>query len=89
MKKQLPNAKHKLQADPRLRFNWGYHDGAGDVQHRRRVRSMTDHYGKIYAQGYEFGTEDAKNDAYTGDSEAAWKSRTSLRQAPWMPRRHR
>ena len=85
-----------LSTSPRIRFNWGYHDGAGDVANRREIKV----YGrtsrmtgkpwkpdKIYLQGYEYGVEDARNGVYTGNSDAAWKSRTSLRRAPWMPHR--
>lgn len=83
-------AKHLTLDSSRVRFNWGYHDGASDVEHDRVTRKrsmMASHFDKIYAQGWEYGVEDAREGVYTGNSDEAWKSRASLRQAPWMPHR--
>lgn len=80
-------AKTHTLDSPRFRFNSGYHDGASDVNHRRRVKNVRGHFDKVYAQGYEYGVEDARNGVYTENSDEAWKSRASLRRAPWMPYR--
>jgi simple sugar transport system ATP-binding protein len=64
----------------------GYHDGAAEAK-RNRVRSMANHIDRDYAKGYEYGVEDMQNGKYTENSDAAWKSRASLRAAPWMPKR--
>ena len=81
--------RHKSSSaleSPRVRFNWGYHDGALEASWGK-VRSMSRHFDKIYAQGYEFGVEDFHEGKDTSNSNDAWKSRTSLRRAPWMPHR--
>ena len=75
---------------PRVRFNWGYHDGASDFLNRRRRKWLNGHpHDKTYGQGYDYGYEDALRGEYSESSEAAWKSRTSLRSAPWMSDRKR
>ena len=75
--------------ESRVRFNWGYQDGAGDILAKRSPRSVAGHFDAVYAQGYEYGIEDARNDAFTGDSTLAWKSRASLKRAPRTPSRRR
>ena len=75
---------------PRFRFNSGYHDGASDMQQGRTGPTFWKpgrHFDKVYEQGYWFGREDVSNGDYTGNSNEAWKSRSSLRAAPWMPHR--
>lgn len=84
------------KVEPRIRFNWGYHDGANDVKNslindvrNQRIRDVSRHHDPIYAQGYDYGVDDARDEVYE-DSTAAWKSRVPLRgRASWMPTRKR
>jgi hypothetical protein len=74
---------------PRVRFNWGYHDGASDYARKRPRKWLHGHpHDKVYGQGYDYGYEDAMEGTYSESSDAAWASRASLRRAPWMPHRH-
>jgi hypothetical protein len=62
----------------RIRFNWGYHDGAED---RRKGYSRPDgltvgniairHFDPIYGLAYTIGYEDRE---YDGNSERAWRA---------------
>lgn len=66
---------------PRIRFNWGYHDGAQTVlRHWRRHNS---HFDKIYFQGYQAGLRDAQSGTYVEDSTQAWKERKPINALPW------
>ena len=65
----------ELRSEPRIRFNWGYHDGAHDVRRRGQIASMAGHFDKMYAAGYLVGVDDAKRGEYTGDSTRAWLAR--------------
>jgi len=64
----------------RLRFNWGYHDGAFFVNHgmTRRPDDLTvatieaRHFDPIYAKAWVRGYADAKARAYHASSEPAW-----------------
>jgi hypothetical protein len=60
----------------RQRFNWGFHDGVAEAADRR-VRSMSQHFDTVYADGYRRGV-----DAWQGggghrpqSSDLAWASR--------------
>lgn len=78
----MRHPRHKPTAhkfEPRIRFNWGYHDGANDVIKGRRVRSMTGHFDRFYAQGYEAGVDDARAGDYCDDSSVAWAHRKAGR----------
>lgn len=42
-----------LTATPRIRFNWGYHDGAADVKHNRPNKwTIASYFSNEYRQGY-------------------------------------
>lgn len=63
---------------PRIRFNWGFHDGAAN----HAGRSYTDaaefarkHFDREYARGYLAGFEAAQRGESTESSEPAWKAR--------------
>jgi hypothetical protein len=63
---------------PRVRFNWGYHDGASDAQHKRPIREPNIKgwpaaLNRAYRQGYEAGVRDVREARYSGNSDAAWR----------------
>ena len=71
---------------PRVRFNWGYHDGAHDLQTGRcrtevskvpdganPTRYLVVGYDPDYTKGYREGIQDARDGIYAGNSEAAWQ----------------
>lgn len=71
------------QFEPRVRFNWGYHDAQGleliSVQRyhdTRRTRDWaSEHFDKHYGAGFIAGLNDKELGRYTGNSEQAWKQR--------------
>ena len=64
-------ARHGLD-NQRIRFNWGYHDGASDVRHGRTLRNMAEHFDLAYGDGYRRGVKDAGEGRATDSSERAW-----------------
>ena len=74
MAKTLKTSKTK-NTEPRIRFNWGYHDGAHEAQNRMWDRSLKSHFDKIYIQGYQAGRSDFLNGIYNQDSTEAWRAR--------------
>lgn len=68
--------KHPLD-DPRIRFNWGYHDGASDVRNNRHKSDewFRKHFDKVYLQGYAAGWRDMQNGEYQENSTRAWNER--------------
>lgn len=58
----------------RVRFNWGYHDGA-----QPHARSVNRHYDRVYFAGYNAGVTDRQNGDYCdgSTSDAAWKRHSS------------
>jgi hypothetical protein len=72
------NDANSLSLDsPRIRFNWGYHDGADEFARgcRRDVR-VGGGIVKAYVDGYAAGVADARGGTYAGDSETAWTEYT-------------
>jgi hypothetical protein len=68
---------------PRLHFNWGYHEAAQDWKSQRPKRSEFSKCGKTlgavkaYAAGYEYGWQDAFNHVYLNDADEAWMTHTT------------
>lgn len=59
----------------RIRFNWGYHDGAHDTRVGFVRRDDLDqHYDQVYVRGYRAGAEDMRQATYFGDSTKAWEA---------------
>jgi len=59
----------------RIRFNWGYHDGALDIRTGFVRRDDLDkHYDTVYVVGYRAGAEDMRNATYFEDSTKAWEA---------------
>lgn len=68
--------------DDRVRFNWGYHDGARDGQKQRprtlieagphSIGQVSRGYDAAYYEGYRRGLRDAASGNYAGDSTSAW-----------------
>ena len=64
----------------RVRFNWGYHDAASDVENHRSTAAngkpiaewLTDHPDTAYHDGYCYGRRDAEASFYENCSDAAW-----------------
>lgn len=65
-------------AHPRIRFNWGYHDGAFEQVEFSKTRDMSTHFDWWYAQGYERGIADAKAGTYANNSCAAWTALSGM-----------
>ena len=73
--------------EPRIRFNWGYHDAAQDVLELKIYRNLVEkgqqspqtvskEFDPYYYEGYKLGSRDANSGAYIWkqtNSEAAWK----------------
>ena len=75
MKKRM----YKGTYEPRIRFNWGYHDGASDLKNGwTRLDGATvsnieyKHFDKSYSRGYVEGYYDFKEGIYNENSTAAW-----------------
>ena len=69
---------------PRVRFNWGYHDGASSTARAIVVnwsrgrwdydgRGAMAKYDSYYAAGFELGERDKREGSYCADSTAAWR----------------
>lgn len=75
---------------PRIRFNWGFHDGAHDVERGKPARTMGEHLfalppgddalSRAYRTGYQSGRNAAQaphlvgEPAPTSSSEPAWQA---------------
>ena len=73
---------------PQVWFNCGYHDAANAVKrgyssggfdekfHKGRTITpeivLTEHFDRVYAQGWAAGYKDAKEGRYSGNSAIAW-----------------
>ena len=76
MQMNTPNTPNPTAlAAPRVRFNFGYHDGA-DAQRaaRRPAWKYGEHFDTSYEAGYWAGYEAAKLGRPTDCSAAAWQS---------------
>ena len=63
----------------RIRFNWGYHDGASDVRNGYRTAEqqalfIEHHFDRAYADGYRAGLTDQAAGKYANNSNDAWQS---------------
>jgi hypothetical protein len=59
----------------RIRFNWGYHDGAREIDRPNPNRTPgweARHFDPVYVAGHAAGTADKRNGTYAGNSESAW-----------------
>lgn len=61
----------------RIRFNWGYHDGASSLRNgyktsEEAVVFVQHHFDRAYADGFAAGMRDQATGCYTNDSTAAW-----------------
>lgn len=66
---------------PRVRFNWGFHDGAGEAQWGR-VRDVSRHFDSIYADGYRRGVDTWRAARVRPESsEPAWQERLAEGEA--------
>lgn len=69
------------QFEPRVRFNWGYHDAqfsAGKLTPDGATRNeewADSHFDRAYGKGFRAGMADKSAGLYTGNSDAAWKAR--------------
>ncbi len=59
---------------PRIRFNWGFHDGTADEAEGRRTPGGN-HHDKVYFDGYRRGRRFQKEGRSTLLSDAAWAER--------------
>jgi hypothetical protein len=72
--------EEKPRFEPRVRFNWGYHDGALAAKEGIRPQWKSPHFDPHYEAGYNEGTNDHKLGEYHEDSSEAW-SRTRPKKA--------
>jgi hypothetical protein len=71
---------HSSLDEPRVRFNWGYHDGANDAKAGRQPMWTAPHHDPVYEAGYRKGRSHVEvSDTYTGDSSQAWEQYTEGR----------
>lgn len=56
----------------RIRFNWGYWDGAAEHKRGQENRVLAGHYDVTYRTGYLYGYADASKGNVGETSEAAW-----------------
>lgn len=71
------------QFEPRVRFNWGYHDAQGteyisvqSYHDTQRTRDWAaEHFDKHYGAGFIAGLNDKELGRYNGSSEQAWRQR--------------
>lgn len=85
MKKTASQKRQELFSD-RVRFNWGYHDAAGEVKNGRprltqcfgeqTTRIVSREHDAAYYDGYIAGLEDARANQCTECSAPAWKRLT-------------
>lgn len=83
--------KRTSKFEDRVRFNWGYHDAAGEAKrgHRRELVATGPHdlthvsqeFDAAYFDGYAAGLADFDMDLYHGDSERAWTERQGHEQS--------
>jgi hypothetical protein len=63
---------------PRIRFNWGYHDGAFAKERgllgNGHVADMSAHKDRIYAAGVSAGRADVEHGEYRENSDSAWSA---------------
>ena len=78
----------KPKFPPRVRFNWGYHDGASDQaawivanwahgRFDRDGRAAMRKHDRFWAEGFEAGEQARREGTYSGDSSLAWKAHVS------------
>jgi len=71
----MPRQTTSPKFDDRIRFNWGFHDGANDAEDRRLPREMDSHFDRIYAAGYVDGYRVVLAGQDRSSSEPAWTAR--------------
>jgi len=71
------------KSSDRVRFNWGYHDGAIACRGLRATIDrngfgviMAKHNDKVYAHGYKSGFSAQQSGVYAENSDAAWAGRS-------------
>jgi len=62
----------KTKTTPRIRFNWGYHNGANGFNLKNAGYLYT-HFDKTYLKGWQLGHRDKAAGNYNENSSAAWK----------------
>jgi hypothetical protein len=66
--------------EPRIRFNWGFHDAVADCERNSR-RDVSKHFDSVYAEGYACGVEAHRAIGIKAvSSESAWKCREDSRK---------
>jgi hypothetical protein len=69
----IKRAKNDLK-NPRVTFNWGYHDCEQENKNNWDIRDMSNHFDPYYAMGYNARLEEInKGIEYKNDSSHAWK----------------
>jgi len=59
------------QYPDRIRFNWGYHNGANPKI--QTFAPKPNHFDKVYIAAWYLGKHDFEKDKYTGNSDEAWQ----------------
>jgi hypothetical protein len=76
MKKQ---SKTDRRFEPRIRFNWGFHDGAADQRSGFVALwnrgAVAHHFDRTYVEGYYAGRDAVKAGLPTESSQPAWEAR--------------
>jgi ribosome modulation factor len=66
------NPQERAKFPPRIRFNWGYHDGANAAKQKRPYKYK--HFDKVWLAGWQAGYEDERAGNYRESSDAAWSA---------------
>jgi len=71
-RRNMKHWKERINWSPRIRFNWGYHNGANGLNLANYGYLYT-HYDKPYLAGWQLGHRDKKEGTYSDDSLPPWK----------------
>ena len=79
--------KHSVQRETpamgldnqRIRFNWGYHDGASTLRNNFKTEQeiaefVANHFDRAYSDGFAAGVRDQSDGRYTNNSQIAWQT---------------
>ena len=68
----------KVRFEPRVRFNWGFHQAQDDMARGARYRDVSRHFDRHYAAGYEAGRQEFRETGKRNESsEPAWQASRS------------
>ena len=70
------------QFEPRVRFNWGFHEATADLAQGRKARDVSAHFDPSYAAGFVAGAAEFRSTGVRNESsEPAWQRARSAEKA--------